>query len=68
MRHPVVTPPILLISTYELGHQPWNLASPLAMLAQAGFDATGIDTSVEPLPQALVALSLIHISEPTRPY
>lgn len=50
-----MTPPILLISTYELGHQPWNLASPLAMLAQAGFDATGIDASVEPLPQALAA-------------
>jgi len=50
-----LAPRILLISTYELGHQPWNLASPLAMLAQAGFDAAGIDASVEPLPSALAA-------------
>lgn len=50
-----LAPRILLISTYELGHQPWNLASPLAMLAQAGFDAAGIDASVEPLPPALAA-------------
>ncbi len=54
-KQPSLAPRILLISTYELGHQPWNLASPLAMLAQAGFDATGIDASVEPLPQALAA-------------
>ena len=28
---------ILLVSCYELGHQPFNLASPLAYLARAGF-------------------------------
>ena len=61
-----LAPRILLISTYELGHQPWNLASPLAMLARAGFDATGIDASVEPLPQAVVACAwFIGLSLPT---
>lgn len=31
---------ILLVSCYELGHQPWNLASPLAYFRQAGFQST----------------------------
>jgi len=29
---------ILLVSCYELGHQPLSLASPLAVLREAGFD------------------------------
>jgi radical SAM superfamily enzyme YgiQ (UPF0313 family) len=41
--------PIVLISTYELGHQPLNLASPLAFLERAGFAAQAVDTSVQPL-------------------
>jgi radical SAM superfamily enzyme YgiQ (UPF0313 family) len=44
----------LLLSTYELGHQPLHLASPLAFLAAAGVDARGIDLAVEPLDEAAV--------------
>ena len=40
---------ILLVSTYELGHQPLALASPLAWLRGEGYEAVAVDTSVEPL-------------------
>ena len=45
---------ILLVSCYELGHQPLNLASPLAVLRRAGYHPLAIDTSVQPLPDELV--------------
>jgi radical SAM superfamily enzyme YgiQ (UPF0313 family) len=35
----------LLISTYELGRQPFGLASPLAWLRREGIDAVGLDLS-----------------------
>ena len=40
---------ILLISCYELGHQPFQLASLYALLQQAGFNPAVVDTAVEPL-------------------
>jgi radical SAM superfamily enzyme YgiQ (UPF0313 family) len=40
---------ILLISCYELGHQPFHLAMLLAMLRQAGYTPVAIDTAVESL-------------------
>ncbi|GAC1643109.1 MAG: CUAEP/CCAEP-tail radical SAM protein [Ktedonobacteraceae bacterium] len=40
---------ILLISCYELGHQPFHLASLLAILRQAGYQPASVDTSVETL-------------------
>src|SRR6266568_763888 len=40
---------ILLISCYELGHQPFHLASLSAILEQAGYHSLPIDTSVETL-------------------
>jgi hypothetical protein len=40
---------ILLISTYELGHQPFGLASPAAWLRHAGFNVSCLDLSREPL-------------------
>jgi radical SAM superfamily enzyme YgiQ (UPF0313 family) len=40
---------VLLISCYELGHQPLNLAFPLTYLRAAGFDPVAVDTSVEDL-------------------
>jgi radical SAM superfamily enzyme YgiQ (UPF0313 family) len=46
---------VLLVSTYELGHQPLNLASPAAALAAAGHDVRTLDTSVEPWDPELVA-------------
>ncbi len=38
---------VLLISTYELGHQPIGLASPAAWLKRSGYDVAYIDISVE---------------------
>jgi radical SAM superfamily enzyme YgiQ (UPF0313 family) len=40
---------ILLISCYELGHQPFHLASLQTMLHQAGYFAVLVDTAVETL-------------------
>jgi radical SAM superfamily enzyme YgiQ (UPF0313 family) len=45
---------VLLLSTYELGHQPLHLASPLAFLAAAGIEARAIDLAVEPLDEQAV--------------
>lgn len=56
---------ILLISCYELGHQPLTLASPLATLRQAGFEPVTVDTSVDDLTDAAVsAARLVAISVP----
>jgi radical SAM superfamily enzyme YgiQ (UPF0313 family) len=56
---------ILLISCYELGHQPLNLASPLAALRQAGFAPMAVDTSVESLAEVSVRTArLVAISVP----
>jgi radical SAM superfamily enzyme YgiQ (UPF0313 family) len=56
---------ILLISCYELGHQPLNLASPLAVLAQAGYAPLAIDTAVEPLTdEAITQARLVCVSVP----
>ena len=41
---------VALISTYELGRQPFGLASPAAWLGRRGHDITCIDTSRERLP------------------
>jgi radical SAM superfamily enzyme YgiQ (UPF0313 family) len=43
---------VLLISTYELGHQPFGLASPSAWLARAGHAVTCADLAVEALPES----------------
>ena len=40
---------LLLISTYELGRQPFHLASPAAALRAAGHEVSTIDTAVEDL-------------------
>jgi radical SAM superfamily enzyme YgiQ (UPF0313 family) len=39
---------ILLVSTYELGHQPLHVASPAGALTRAGHQVTCLDLSVEP--------------------
>ena len=44
----------LLISTYDLGRQPFGLASPAAWLRRAGVDVTCIDLSKEKLSDAAV--------------
>jgi radical SAM superfamily enzyme YgiQ (UPF0313 family) len=38
---------VLLVSTYELGHQPLHLASPAAALTAAGHDVRTLDLAVE---------------------
>lgn len=56
---------ILLLSCYELGHQPLNLAWPLAFLREAGYMAGAVDLSVNPLPaQDVAEARLIAISVP----
>jgi radical SAM superfamily enzyme YgiQ (UPF0313 family) len=45
---------VLLISCYELGHQPLGLAWPRAFLERAGFAPDSIDVSIEPLDEAKV--------------
>ena len=50
---------ILLISTYELGHQPLGLASPAALLRQAGFDPVPLDVSIAQLDDTAVASALL---------
>src|SRR4051794_10951232 len=46
---------VLLVSTYELGHQPWHLASPAAALEAAGHEVRTLDLAVEAWDDALVA-------------
>jgi radical SAM superfamily enzyme YgiQ (UPF0313 family) len=56
---------ILLLSTYELGHQPLHLASPLGFLERAGFRPRAIDLAVEALDEAQVARArLVGIAVP----
>jgi radical SAM superfamily enzyme YgiQ (UPF0313 family) len=45
---------IVLISTYELGRQPFGLASPAAWLRQRGHHVVCLDLSRQPLDQAAV--------------
>jgi radical SAM superfamily enzyme YgiQ (UPF0313 family) len=40
---------VLLVSTYDLGRQPFGLASPAAWLRRAGVDVDCVDTSRQPL-------------------
>lgn len=56
---------ILLISTYELGHQPLHVASPAAKLTASGHEVRAMDLSVEGFDPDRIAWSeLIGISVP----
>lgn len=56
---------ILLISCYELGHQPLHLASLSSLLNQAGYNPTLIDTAVESLSdEAIQGARFVGISVP----
>jgi hypothetical protein len=62
---------IVLVSTYELGRQPFGLASPAAWLRGEGHSVTCADLSRGPLPRsAIEAAELIaffrHASLPER--
>lgn len=45
---------VVLISTYELGHQPFGLASPAAWLRRDGAEVTCLDLSRQPLQEDAV--------------
>jgi radical SAM superfamily enzyme YgiQ (UPF0313 family) len=45
---------VVLISTYELGHQPFGLSSPAAWLARARHDAVCLDLAAGPFDEAPV--------------
>jgi radical SAM superfamily enzyme YgiQ (UPF0313 family) len=45
---------VLLVSTYEMGRQPFGLASPAAWLRAAGHDVTQADVSCTPMPSHAV--------------
>ncbi|MGI9252770.1 MAG: CUAEP/CCAEP-tail radical SAM (seleno)protein [Thermomicrobiales bacterium] len=56
---------VLLVSCYELGHQPVSLAGPLAVLRGAGFAPAAVDAAVEPLDDgAIRAARLVAIAVP----
>ncbi|MBZ0272215.1 B12-binding domain-containing radical SAM protein [bacterium] len=56
---------VLLVSCYELGHQPMAVASPLAFLRRAGFAPAVVDLAVARLDLDAVAhASLVAISAP----
>ncbi len=56
---------ILLISCYELSHQPFHLASLLALLRQAGYAPLPVDTAVETLAdEALLQARFVAVSVP----
>ncbi len=51
---------VLLISTYDLGHQPFGLASPAAWLRKRGHEVDCADASLAPVsPEALQGAGLI---------
>lgn len=45
---------VVLVNTYDLGHQPFGLASPAAWLRERGHDVTCVDLSLAPLPSLTV--------------
>lgn len=56
---------ILLISCYELGHQPFHLASLQTILRQAGYSPVSIDTAVEALTdEAIIRARFVGVSVP----
>ena len=56
---------ILLISCYELGHQPFSLASPAARLKSEGYSVSVVDAAIEPVPEDIVRRAgFIGISVP----
>ncbi len=56
---------VVLISCYELGHQPIALASPMGFLRRAGYEPTALDIAVEPFsPEATSPARFVGISVP----
>lgn len=56
---------VLLLSTYELGHQPIHLAEPAAALLASGIEVRCLDASVEPFdPDQLDDVDALAVSVP----
>ena len=56
---------IMLVSCYELGHQPLGIAQPMGFLEQAGFAPVGLDIAVENIDEsALRHARFVGISVP----
>ncbi|HMR94942.1 MAG TPA: CUAEP/CCAEP-tail radical SAM protein [Microthrixaceae bacterium] len=56
---------VLLVSTYELGHQPLHVASPAAALERAGRRVSALDLSVEQWdPQLIDDVDAVAVSVP----
>lgn len=56
---------VLLLSCYELGHQPLSLAWPLAFVRRAGIAAHAVDLAVDPFPETLALEALfVAVSAP----
>ena len=55
---------VLLVSTYELGRQPFGLASPAAWLRDAGVEVNCLDLSRESFRQELAAADLVAFHLP----
>ena len=54
----------LLVSTYEMGRQPFGLASPAAWLRQAGVDVTCLDLSRQPFRAELASADFVGFHLP----
>jgi radical SAM superfamily enzyme YgiQ (UPF0313 family) len=54
-RHPDPVMHVLLISTYELGHQPFGLASPAAWLRREGITVDCVDAARDRVPDRLIS-------------
>ncbi len=55
---------VTLISTYDLGHQPFGLASPAAWLREAGAEVYCLDLAVQPIDAQMLAgtdLLAVHL-------
>ena len=50
---------VILISTYDLGHQPFGLASPAAFLRAAGHEVECVDLTRTKLPEAEIAAAAL---------
>ena len=57
-------PRVVLVATYELGRQPFGLASPAAWLREAGIDVTTVDLSRERFRPEAFAADLIAFHLP----
>jgi radical SAM superfamily enzyme YgiQ (UPF0313 family) len=56
---------VVLVSTYELGHQPLHVAAPAGALLSAGHDVRCIDLDVEPWdPAAVTWADVVAVSVP----